>query len=70
MRDLPFGTGDPLHLVRAHLARLSRPPKKVHPGIPAPLSAIILHLLEKEPGHRYQRAEGLVYDLARPGAAR
>ncbi|HEX3308297.1 MAG TPA: AAA family ATPase, partial [Streptosporangiaceae bacterium] len=40
-------------------------------------SAIILHLLEKEPDHRYQSAEGLVADLERvrdapahPGALR
>jgi signal transduction histidine kinase len=37
----------------------------VNPAVPAPLSAIILHLLEKEPDHRYQSADGLVYDLER-----
>jgi hypothetical protein len=40
-------------------------PAEVNPGVPAPLSAIILHLLEKEPDHRYQSADGLVYDLER-----
>jgi hypothetical protein len=29
------------------------------------LSAIIMHLLEKEPDRRYQTADGLVYDLER-----
>ena len=33
--------------------------------MPASLSAIIMHLLEKEPDHRYQTADGLVYDLER-----
>ena len=61
----PFGSGDPLRLVHAHLARVPRPPAEVNPAVPAPLSAIILHLLEKEPDHRYQSAEGLVYDLER-----
>ncbi|HTF54692.1 MAG TPA: AAA family ATPase [Pseudonocardia sp.] len=61
----PFGSGDPLRLVHAHLARVPVPPAEVNPAVPARLSAIILHLLEKEPDHRYQSAEGLVYDLER-----
>ena len=49
----------------------------VNPAVPAALSEIVMRLLEKEPDHRYQTAEGVVYDLervreaqARPGAAR
>ena len=61
----PFGSGDPLRLVHAHLARVPAPPADLNPAVPAPLSAIILHLLEKEPDARYQSAEGLVYDLER-----
>ncbi|HEY4461231.1 MAG TPA: AAA family ATPase [Streptosporangiaceae bacterium] len=72
----PFGTGDPLRLTHAHLARLPVPPAEVNPAVPGPLSAIIVHLLEKEPDHRYQNADGVLYDLeqvraagAHPGAA-
>ncbi|WP_445187682.1 AAA family ATPase [Pseudonocardia sp. Cha107L01] len=61
----PFGSGDPLRLVHAHLARVPPPPAELNPAVPAPLSTIILHLLEKEPDHRYQSADGLVYDLER-----
>src|SRR4029077_9844312 len=61
----PFGTGDSLRLIRDHLARVPVPPAEVNPAVPAPLSAIILHLLEKEPDRRYQSAEGLVSDLER-----
>jgi signal transduction histidine kinase len=61
----PFGSGDPLCLVHAHLARVPVPPAELNPAVPAVLSAIILHLLEKEPDHRYQSADGLVYDLER-----
>src|SRR6185503_18927907 len=61
----PFGSGDPLQLVHAHLARVPVPPARLNPAVPARLSAIILHLLEKEPDHRYQSAEGLVSDLER-----
>ena len=35
------------------------------PGVPASLSTMIMHLLEKDPGNRYQSAGGLVYDLER-----
>ena len=72
----PFGTGDPLRLIHDHLARVPVPPAEANPAVPAPLSEVIMHLLEKEPDNRYQTADGLIYDLerlryaqARPGAA-
>ena len=61
----PFGTGDPLRLTHDHLARVPVPPAEVNPAVPGPLSAIIMHLLEKEPDNRYQTADGVVYDLER-----
>ena len=61
----PFGAGDPLRLVRDHLARVPVPPDQVNPAVPAALSAVIMHLLEKEPDSRYQTAEGAAYDLQR-----
>jgi len=61
----PFGSGDPLRLTHDHLARVPDPPAQVNPAVPEFLSEIIMHLLEKEPDHRYQTAEGVVYDLER-----
>ena len=61
----PFGFGDPLRLTHDHLARVPVPPAEVNRAVPAPLSEIILHLLEKEPDNRYQTAEGVVHDLKR-----
>ena len=61
----PFGSGDPLRLIHDHLARVPVPPAQVNPAVPEPLSAIIMHLLEKEPDNRYQTAEGVVHDLER-----
>ena len=61
----PFGSGDPLRLIRDHLARVPVPPAVLNPDVPQPLSAIVMHLLEKEPDDRYQTAEGVVYDLER-----
>jgi hypothetical protein len=61
----PFGTGDLLRLTHDHLARVPVPPAQMNPSIPEALSAIVMHLLEKEPDNRYQSAEGLIYDLER-----
>jgi predicted ATPase/signal transduction histidine kinase len=61
----PFGSGDPLRLTHDHLARVPVAPAQVNPAVPGPLSAIIVHLLEKEPDHRYQTAEGVLHDLQR-----
>ncbi len=61
----PFGSGDPLRLTHAHLARVAVPPAEGNPAVPALLSEIIMHLLEKEPDSRYQTAEGLLHDLQR-----
>jgi signal transduction histidine kinase len=59
----PFGSGDPLRLTHDHLARVPAPPHVVNPAVPEVLSAIIMHLLDKEPDDRYQSAEGVAYDL-------
>jgi AAA ATPase domain/Protein kinase domain len=66
----PFGSGDPLRLIHDHLARVPVPPAEVNQAVPAPLSEIIVHLLEKEPDNRYQTADGLMYDLERLGERR
>jgi signal transduction histidine kinase len=59
----PFGSRDPLQLVHDHLARVPVPPRRVASAIPAAVSEIVMHLLEKEPDNRYQTADGLVHDL-------
>jgi len=66
----PFGTGDPLRLIHDHLAELPTPPADVNPAVPALLSDIIVHLLEKEADNRYQTADGVIYDLDRLRDAR
>ncbi|CAI7981005.1 Diguanylate cyclase [Frankia sp. Hr75.2] len=67
----PFGTDNPVRIIHDHLARIPRSPVAVNPSVPAGLSNIITHLLEKEPDDRYQSADGLVHDLTlvRRGAA-
>ena len=63
----PFGVGDALRLTHEHLARVPVAPVVVNAAVPAGLSEIIMHLLEKEPDRRYQTAEGLLHDLGRLG---
>ncbi|MDR7277568.1 diguanylate cyclase [Catenuloplanes atrovinosus] len=61
----PFGRdGDPLDLIRHHLATVPAPPEDAGPQF----AAIVARLLEKEPGRRYQSAEGLLHDLRRMAA--
>lgn len=59
----PFGTGDPVRLIRDQLATVPVPPHELNPAVDRALSDIIMHLLEKEPDDRYQTGEGLLYDL-------
>jgi signal transduction histidine kinase len=66
----PFISKDPMRLIHDHLARVPAPLHEVDPDLPAPLSDIVMHLLEKEPDNRYQTADGVVYDLERLGAVR
>ncbi|MFG2045053.1 serine/threonine-protein kinase [Dactylosporangium sp. NPDC048998] len=46
----PFGSGDPLRLTHDHLARVPVPPAQANRALPAGLSEIIMHLLEKGAG--------------------
>ncbi len=61
----PFGSQDSLRLRHDVVARMPTSPCQVNPAVPEPLSAIIMHLLEKEPDDRYQSADGVSHDLAR-----
>ncbi|MDG3005433.1 diguanylate cyclase [Paludisphaera mucosa] len=61
----PFDDDDPLTLVHDHLARIPTPPAERRLEISPTFSAIVMRLLEKEPDHRYQSAEGLAHDLSR-----
>jgi signal transduction histidine kinase len=63
--DPPFGSGDELRLIHDHLARVPVPPAEANAAVPAALSEIVMHLLEKEPDRRYQSADGVLYDLGR-----
>ncbi|WP_043837978.1 ATP-binding sensor histidine kinase [Muricoccus aerilatus] len=60
---LPFEAQDPLSWIHAHAARRPPPPGRFRTGVPAMLDAILLKLIEKEPGRRYPSASALERDL-------
>src|SRR5258708_17074632 len=63
--ELPFTAADPMEWVHCHIARQPVPPGERVGGVPGPLSAIVMKLLEKTAEERYQTAAGLEHDLRR-----
>ena len=61
----PFESTDVLELIHAHIARTPEAPAQVRADLPDALSRILLKLLRKEPGERYQSARALIEDLIR-----
>jgi PAS domain S-box-containing protein len=62
---LPFTASDPMEWVHCHIARQPEPPNDRVAGVPGPLSAIVMKLLEKTAEERYQTAAGVEADLRR-----
>jgi predicted ATPase/signal transduction histidine kinase/tRNA A-37 threonylcarbamoyl transferase component Bud32 len=62
---LPFHAHDALEWIYCHVARTPPSPAEIIPGLPEMISRIVLKLLAKMPGDRYQTAHGLTYDLER-----
>lgn len=60
---LPFQARDPAELVHSHIAREPALLHAVRPEVPAPLSAVVMKLLAKDPSDRYQSAFGVKADL-------
>lgn len=61
----PFESDDIIELLHCHLARTPEPPHLQRSDIPKTVSAIVMKLLAKNAGDRYQSARGLQVDLAR-----
>jgi predicted ATPase/signal transduction histidine kinase len=61
--SLPFIASEPIEWIHSHIARSPVPPHERLPGIPKPISALVLKLLAKTAEERYQTAAGLETDL-------
>ena len=59
----PFRSDDPSTLIHLHIAQAPEPLTSVEPSIPASLETVVLKLMRKEVGERYQTAMGLVSAL-------
>jgi PAS domain S-box-containing protein len=62
---LPFTARDAMEWVHCHIARQPIPPSHRAPGLPEPLSAMVMKLLAKTAEERYQSTVGLDTDLHR-----
>lgn len=60
---LPFTSEDPFELTRMHVLRTPSPPHLIAPWVSAPLSSIILKLMEKKADDRYQTSKLILSDL-------
>jgi serine/threonine-protein kinase len=68
--ERPFDRGTDFHTMQAILQEPARRPSTINPGVPPPLEAIILKLLEKNRDARYATAAELadhLEELASPG---
>lgn len=55
----PFEGDDPLSIAFKHVHRAPEPPSQVNPGVPPDWEAVILRMLAKDPGERFQTAADL-----------
>lgn len=60
---LPFSSSDRMELVHSHIARRPVAPHELEPGLPEPVSRLVMKLLSKPAEERYQSTAGLVADL-------
>ncbi|MDX2464746.1 MAG: AAA family ATPase, partial [Porticoccus sp.] len=61
----PCISEEPSEIIHFHIAKRPIPPNKLEAEVPEQVSAIVMRLLEKNTGDRYQSAMGLRHDLER-----
>ncbi len=60
---LPFHSREPMKIIHSHIARRPLPPHRLNRDVPEVVSRIVMKLLEKGAGDRYQSSRGLIADL-------
>ncbi|MFN8516766.1 MAG: protein kinase, partial [Thermomicrobiales bacterium] len=61
---LPFSGDSQIGVAMQHVHDLPKPPRQINPEIPAPLSALVLRALAKEPNARFLSARMMAQALA------
>ncbi|HUS64761.1 MAG TPA: serine/threonine-protein kinase [Kofleriaceae bacterium] len=56
---LPFVSGDPIALLRAHINEAAPTPRSVSKDVPKPLDALIVRAMSKKPDARFPSAEAM-----------
>jgi serine/threonine protein kinase/osmotically-inducible protein OsmY len=66
--ELPFHSDTPMGMMLHHIQTPARPPRELRPdvAIPQTLSDVLMKMLAKDPGRRFQTADELVVALGRP----
>jgi serine/threonine-protein kinase len=59
----PFTGENPLSIAYKHVQEEPLPPRELNPDVPAPLEAVILHAMAKDPNERYHDANEFRGDL-------
>lgn len=60
---LPFETDDAIELVHCHIAKQPISPHEINPEVPTAVSNLVMKLLAKNAGERYQSSYGIQSDL-------
>ncbi len=60
---LPFEGEDASSIIHQHIAKKPEAPSNFNPDTPPVVERMVLRLLEKEPGNRYQSSRGLLHDI-------
>jgi tetratricopeptide (TPR) repeat protein len=67
--SVPFDADEVMPILMAHMTQAPEPPRQRNPAIPAPLEAVILKLLSKQPEARVQSCQelaGILLAMRRP----
>jgi serine/threonine-protein kinase len=61
--QVPFDASTPLAVLMKHIYEPLPPPRSHNPDLPAPVEAVLLRALQKDPDARYQSAKEMAKDL-------
>jgi predicted ATPase/serine/threonine protein kinase/Tfp pilus assembly protein PilF len=62
-RELPFRGANNIDVIKQHLYDTAREPRELRPDLPDAFRALVLRLMEKEPGHRFASANDVIRSI-------
>ncbi|HEX5782516.1 MAG TPA: PASTA domain-containing protein [Solirubrobacteraceae bacterium] len=61
--QVPFDAESPVTVALMQVSEPPLPPRELNPSIPAPIEAVVLRAMEKDPGRRFQSADEFITAL-------